>query len=476
MLKAGVQLQAGAFMQAGTIDAGSLWAATALLPGGFGRDVRIDWDAAGWISSVEQGASPGRGEPRQAFVLPGVPNLHSHAFQRAMAGLAERRGPSSADSFWTWRDVMYRFVARITPDDAEAIAAFLYAEMLEQGFTGVAEFHYLHHQADGTPYDTLAEMALRHVAAARVAGIGLTMLPVFYRFGGIFGVAPGDGQRPFLNDPDAYFRIVESVRDAVARDPDAAWGLAPHSLRAVGPDELASVAAASREFNAPIHIHAAEQRREVEECVAATRLRPVRWLLENAGADERWCLVHATHLDATEVLDLAASGAVAGLCPTTEANLGDGIFALRPFLAAGGRIGIGTDSHVGTAPRGELRALEYSARLSLRERVVAASEAEPSVGVGLLRAALAGGAQASGRRIGALAPGYRADLVALDLDHPSLAGRRDAAVVDSWVFSGEGNPVADVWVGGRQVVAGGRHAAREALARDFARAMRRLAG
>jgi formimidoylglutamate deiminase len=456
---------------------GSLHAATALLPDGIARDVRISWNDTGWIVRVEAGVAAGRDEQLLAFAIPGIANLHSHAFQRAMAGLAERGGPPEAgpDTFWTWRDVMYRFVARMDPDLVEAIAAFLYAEMLEQGFTAVAEFHYLHHQADGTPYDNPAEMALRHVAAANTAGIGITMLPVLYRYGGIFEQPARPGQVPFLNDPDGYFRIVDAVRDAVAHDADAAWGYAPHSLRACGPTEIAALAEAARAMGVPIHIHAAEQRQEVRECLAETRLRPVRWLLENAGVDERWCLIHATNLDATEVMDLAACGAVAGLCPTTEANLGDGIFPLRPFLDRAGRFGVGTDSHVGTGPRGELRALEYSQRLATRERAVASSDRERSVGVTLLRAALAGGAQASGRKLGALAPGHRADVVALDVNHPSLVGRREAAVIDSWLFSGEGNPVEAVWVGGRQVVAGGRHFARDALDKTFARAMRNLA-
>jgi formimidoylglutamate deiminase len=452
----------------------SLHAAEALLPDGIARDVRVAWDSGGWITEASAGVAPGRGEPRAAFLLPGVPNLHGHAFQRAMAGLAERRGPKAAgaDSFWTWREVMYRFVARITPDDAQAIAAFLYAEMLEQGFTAVAEFHYLHHGPDGTPYDNVAELALRHVAAAKAAGIGITMLPVLYRFGGIFGRQPSAGQAPFLNDPDRYHRIVDAVREAVAHDADAAWGYAPHSLRACAPDDIASLDDASRAMGVPIHIHAAEQVREVEECLAATGRRSVAWLLDHAEIDARWCLVHATHLDDSEVARLAGSGAVAGLCPTTEANLGDGIFRLPDFSGA---IGVGTDSHVGASPRGELRALEYSQRLARQARAVAA-EPGGSVGETLLRRALAGGAQACGRRIGALAVGSRADLVALDAGHAALVGRAGAAVVDSWVFAGDANPVDAVWVGGRQLVAGGRHLARDALAPPFARAMRRLAG
>ncbi|MCC7281004.1 MAG: formimidoylglutamate deiminase [Acetobacteraceae bacterium] len=457
---------------------GSLHATSALLPEGIASDVLLTWDENGWITQVTPAATARPGDARAGFVVPGVANLHSHAFQRAMAGLTERRGPPEAarDSFWTWRDVMYRFVAGVTPDLVEAIAGFLYAELLEQGFTSVAEFHYLHHQADGTAYANIAEMALRHVAAARAAGIGMTMLPVLYRFGGIFEVPANPGQRPFLNDPDAYFRIIDAVRDAVAHDPDAAWGFAAHSLRGCGPADLATLAQSARTLDVPIHIHAAEQVKEVQECIAATRNRPVRWLIENTGIDARWCLVHATNLDATEVLDLAASGAVAGLCPTTEANLGDGIFALRPYLNAGGCFGFGTDSHIATSVSGELRTLEYSERLVLRERAVGASDSQRSVGMTLLQGGLAGGAQAVGRKLGRLAPGYRADLVALDTGHPSLVGRQGEAVIDSWVFAGDSNPVEAVWVGGRQVVEGGRHLKREALLGAFAGAMRQLAG
>ncbi len=470
-------------MHLGSLPPASLHAAEALLPAGIAQDVRIAWDEGGWISRIEAGVAPAPGEPRAAFAAPGLANLHSHAFQRAMAGLAERRGPpevrladGGADTFWTWRQVMYRFVARMTPDLARAVAAFLYAEMLEQGFCAVAEFHYLHHQPDGTPYDNPAEMALAHIAAAREAGIGMTMLPVLYRFGGIFEVPAHAGQKPFLCDPDLYFRIVEAARDALAHDANAAWGYAPHSLRACGPADIAALAEAARAMAVPIHIHAAEQAREVEECVAATGLRPVRWLLDHADPDARWVMIHATHLDQSEVRDLAACGAVAGLCPTTEANLGDGIFPLPAFLAAGGVVGVGTDSHVGTGPRGELRALEYSQRLAVRQRAVVSSDEVPSVGVSLVQAAVRGGAQASGRKLGGLAAGQRADVVTLDVEHPALVGRRGAEVVDSWLFSGEGNPVDGVWVGGRQVVASGRHVLRERLGAGFARAMRGLAG
>ncbi|MDO9707757.1 formimidoylglutamate deiminase [Paracraurococcus lichenis] len=447
-------------------------ASAALLPQGWAEDVLITADAAGWITTVAPGAPPGAADRLRGAVIPGLPNLHSHAFQRAMAGATERRSPAGQDSFWSWRETMYRFVGLLSPEDAEAVAAQLYVELLEWGFTGVAEFHYLHHQPDGTPYAEPAEMALRHLAAARRAGIGITLLPVLYRHGGIFGREPAPGQRRFLNDLDPWRRILEGCRAATAGDPQAATGMAPHSLRAVTPAMLQAVAAEA----GPIHIHAAEQMKEVEECLAATGARPVQWLLDNAPVDDRWCLIHATHMTAAETAALAGRGAVAGLCPTTEASLGDGTFPLRPYLAAGGRFGIGTDSHVGTSPRDELRQLELSQRLALRERAVATTEAAPHPGRLLLEAALAGGAQASARPIGAIAPGRRCDLVELDDTHPSLLGRSGDSLLDAWVFAGQANPVRTVVAGGRRVVEGGRHVAGLAVRESFAAAMRRLLG
>jgi formimidoylglutamate deiminase len=454
------------------------FATAALLPAGWARDVLIEADAAGDILSVTPGAAPGAAERLSGAVIPGVPNLHSHAFQRAMAGHAERRGPpearnaeGGADSFWTWRQTMYRFVGRFTPEDAEAVAAQLHLECLEWGFTGIAEFHYLHHQPDGTPYADPAEMALRQLAAAEASGIGITLLPCLYRHGGIFGRDPLPGQRRFLNDLDGFFRIVASIRAAAAGNPQTGLGLAPHSLRAVTPAMLAEVA----RFDGPIHIHAAEQVREVEECRAATGARPVEWLLDQMPVDARWCLIHCTHMTLAETQALARSGAVAGLCPSTEASLGDGIFALPDYLVAGGRIGFGTDSHVGTSARDELRQLETSQRLALQQRNVATDEAHPHAGRNLLEAALAGGAQASGRRLGAIAPGRRCDLVELDAEHPGLVGRQGDELLDAWVFSGQGNPVRQVVVGGRTVVKEGRHLRGAEITERFRAAMRRLA-
>jgi formimidoylglutamate deiminase len=453
-----------------TSSAREFWATRALLPGGWADGVRIAVDAAGAIAAVEPGTAPGAARRLSGHVVPGMPDLHSHAFQRAMAGGAERRSPAGQDSFWTWRETMYRFVGRFSPEDAEAMAAQLYAELLEHGFTCVAEFHYLHHQPDGAPYDDIAEMAKRHLGAAKRAGIGITMLPSLYRHGGIFGKEPHDGQRRFLNDLDAFTRILDGVREAIGDDPQMAVGVAPHSLRAVTPEMLRALCG----FDGPIHIHAAEQPKEVEECLAATGARPVRWLLENMPLDARWCLIHATHIDEAEATDLAKTGAVAGLCPTTEASLGDGIFPLPSFLAAGGRFGVGTDSHVGTSPAFELRQLETTQRLRDHARAVATAHQNPHPGRTLLEAALAGGAQVSGRAIGAIAPGMRADLVELDDTHPLLLGRGGDALLDAWVFNGQGNPVRSVVCGGRVVVEAGRHVDAMAIKDEFCVAMRRL--
>ena len=446
-------------------------AAAALLPQGWAPEVRIRTDEAGWITAVEPGAAfPGTARRLAGAVLPGIPDLHSHAFQRAMAGGAERRSPAGQDSFWTWRETMYRFTGLLSPEDAEAIAAMLYVELLEAGFTSVCEFHYLHHHPDGTPYADPGEMALRHLEAARATGIGITLLPSLYRHGGIFGKPAAPGQRRFLNDLDGFAAIVESCRRAAAGDAQAAVGLAPHSLRAVTPAMLQAVAA----MDGPIHIHAAEQRREVEECLAAVHARPVEWLLDNAPVDARWCVIHATHMNAAEIEDLAASGAVAGLCPSTEASLGDGTFALPAYLGCGGRLGIGTDSHVGTDPREELRALEMSQRLALHARAVATSATQPHPGRLLLDAALAGGAQAGGRALGAIAPGRRCDLVELDAEHPVLVGRAGDALLDAWIFGPAGGAVRSVICGAVPLVEAGRHHARPRIAQRFAQAMRRL--
>jgi len=444
-------------------------AESALTPDGWAPGVRLGIEA-GAIAAIETGVAARAGDERHAILLPAPANLHSHAFQRAMAGLAETRG-TGADTFWTWRETMYRFALTMNPDDVEAAGAQLYVEMLEAGFAAVAEFHYLHHAPDGAPYADRAEMAGRVVAAAREAGIGLTLLPVFYAHGGFGGAPPKPEQRRFVTDLGSFARLFEGCERLVEGRPDEAVGVAPHSLRAATPAELADVVALAGER--PIHTHAAEQIGEVEDCVVSLGQRPVRWLLNHAGVDRRWCLVHATHMDAGETRDLAASGAVAGLCPITEANLGDGAFNARAYLDAGGRFGVGSDSNVSIGAADELRQLEYSQRLAARSRNVLARPGG-STGRALLDAALIGGAQALARPSGSLAVGGRADFLTLDADHPTLAGRSGDAILDAWIFSA-GNALVDcVWSGGRKVVRGGRHASRDKIGARFAATMRRL--
>ncbi|HXW27173.1 MAG TPA: formimidoylglutamate deiminase, partial [Xanthobacteraceae bacterium] len=359
----------------------------ALLPDGWARDVRIDV-ADGSIAAVQPAAPRDGGERIGGIALAGLANLHCHAFQRAMAGLTERRGPAH-DSFWTWRQAMYDFLSALTPDDVEAIAAFAYMEMLESGFTAVGEFHYLHHDVDGRAYADIGEMAARIAAAAVQTGIGLTLLPSFYPNGDFGGVAGTHGQRRFLNDADAFLKLLARTREIAAAVPDAAVGIAPHSLRAAAPAALRVVVEAAG--SGPIHIHAAEQTKEVVDCTAALGRPPVAWLMDNFDVGPRWCLVHATHMDAAETARLARSGAVAGLCPLTEANLGDGIFPAAAFLAAGGRFGVGSDSNIAIDAAAELRQLEYSQRLRERARNVLAARAGQSTGRRLYDAALAGG-------------------------------------------------------------------------------------
>ncbi|MFS0737496.1 formimidoylglutamate deiminase [Sphingomonas sp. 1P06PA] len=447
----------------------TLWCETAMLQSGWVQHVRLTIDG-GWFTAIETGAQPVSGDVRCRVAVPGLPNLHSHAFQRGMAGLAETAGPGE-DSFWSWRDTMYRFVARIGPDDLLAIAAMAQVEMLEGGFTRVGEFHYLHHDCDGGAFDDPAEMAAAVARASGETGIGLTLLPVFYATGGFGGAATGPGQRRFVTDPDGYARLIEASRIAVGSFPDSVVGIAPHSLRAVTPEMLGEIMPLA--VDGPIHIHAAEQRREVADCLAWSGQRPVEWLLNHAPVDARWCLVHATHMTAEETGALAASGAVAGLCPITEANLGDGIFPAVDYLAAGGAIGVGSDSNVRIDAAEELRLLEYGQRLRDEGRNRLAGGAGRSTGARLYRAALAGGAQALGVD-GGLAIGASADIVTLDADHPSLVARSGDALIDGLVFGDGRAAIHQVWRHGRLVVDRGRHVARDAIAARFGTTMRRL--
>ena len=449
-----------------------LFAESALLPDGWARDVRLTIDdRTGDLAAVEVGADPVGAERLDGPVLPGMPNLHSHAFQRAMAGLAEA-AELDPGSFWSWRRVMYRFAEALGPDDLATIAAQLQIEMLKAGYTAVAEFHYLHNAPDGRPYGDPAELSRALLAAATRSGIGMTLLPVLYQTSGFGGLAPSEGQRRFILSTDRFLSLVEDMTAATRGDGQFRVGVAPHSLRAVPPDALTQMLAGI-EATAPVHIHIAEQVGEVEECLAWSGTRPVDWLLDHQPVDARWCLVHATHLTPDEMTALARSSAVAGLCPTTEANLGDGLFPLEAFQAAGGIWGIGSDSHVSVSPVEELRWLEYGRRLVTLRRNVAALPGQ-STGAGLWSRALDGGAAACGRRIGALRPGYRADLLVLDGEHPLTYGRTGDRLVDALVFAGNANLVRHVLVGGRWRVRDGRHEAEAETAAAYRRVLDRL--
>ena len=444
--------------------ANALFAADALLPTGWARDVLLHWDAEGHLHTVQPGAAPPAGVDVAAGpVLPGLPNLHSHAFQRGMAGLTEYRGEAE-DSFWSWRTLMYRFAARLSPELLEAIAFGLYVEMLEAGYTSVCEFHYVHHDRDGRPYADDAELALAVMRAARRAGIGLTLLPVLYQSSGFGGQPPGEGQRRFIRATDDMLRLLARLKPLCEAQgaPSARLGVAPHSLRAVPPESLRELLAGldALDPTAPIHIHIAEQVKEVEDCLAWSGQRPVAWLLDHAPVDARWCLVHATHMDAGEYRRAAASGSVAGLCPSTEANLGDGLFDLPQWVASSGAWGVGSDSHACVNAAEELMLLEYGQRLATRRRNVMATPAQPQVATAMLLAAVAGGAQASGRPVAGLAVGQQADLVTLDARHPALAGLPADVMLSAHVFaSHRGSAVHTVHAAGQARVRAARHGA-----------------
>ncbi len=451
----------------------SVFAEQALLPAGWARDVLFEIGPDGALATATPNAAAGTAARLKGPAVPGMANLHSHAFQRAMAGLTERAG-AGEDSFWTWRELMYDFVGKIAPEHIAAIAAQLYVEMLKSGYTAVGEFHYLHHDPNGAPYADPAEMSARVIAAARAVGIGITHLPVLYGYANFGGQAAHDGQRRFLHRPEAFLRLVEGLIAAHRDDPQVRIGIAPHSLRAVTADTLTAAleGLSALDDSAPIHIHIAEQQKEVQDCIAWSGERPVEWLLRQAPPDPRWCLVHATHVTEEEAARLAGCGAVAGLCPTTEANLGDGVFPAPAFLAAGGAFGIGSDSHISVSPIEELRWLEYGQRLTLRRRnVLSGGPDTPAVGAFLFKRAALGGARALGRPIGRLAPGCRADLLVLDPELPALAGKSGDTLLDAAIFAGNENPVRDVMVGGDWVVRDRRHAQEDEVLKTYIRVL-----
>ncbi|HEV2568194.1 formimidoylglutamate deiminase [Sphingomonas sp.] len=439
----------------------------AMLPAGWASNVRIGIDEGAIVSVETMASKTERDERVRGVAIPGMVNAHSHAFQRAFAGLAERRG-AGEDSFWTWRDAMYRAAAQLTPDLMHAIAAQLYAEMLAAGYTSVVEFHYVHHQPDGRPYEDRSAMAQALIAAADEAGIGLTLLPVLYQTSGFGGRAARDDQKRFLNSVDQLLGIIEEARGATG--PQLQVGLALHSLRAVPPEALRQAVGAVRD--APMHIHVAEQIAEVDDCLAWSGRRPVEWLLDEAPVDECWCLVHATHLTESETERLARSGATVALCPTTEANLGDGLCPVEAYLRSGGTFAIGSDSHVSVDPFEELRWLEYGQRLVTRRRSLVASADDPHSGAHMWRQSLSGGARACGRPIGAIAPGARADLIIVDPDHPALLTSAGDAMLDTLVFhSAARQSLRRVMCGGEWVVTEGRHVRAETFGEAYAKAV-----
>lgn len=446
----------------------SIFAKTALLPEGWASDVTLHLQD-GRITDVASGSQDT--SPTRVDILLAAPtNLHSHAFQRAMAGLTERRGADKTDSFWTWRQLMFRFLDKLTPLDVQAITAQVQMEALEAGFGAMAEFHYLHHQPGGTPYDTRDEMAQRVCAAADQTGIGLTLLPVMYMQGGVDGRPLGPGQVRFGNDMDGYMHLMAGAERAVAGlGPDARLGVAPHSLRAVTPEALRHL----QQFKGPLHMHLAEQKAEVEEVKAAYGARPVTWALDHLDLGPRWCMIHCTQMTKAETRGLAQSGVVAGLCPLTESSLGDGIFGAVEWGGAGGTWGIGSDSNILISLKEELRTLEYSQRLATHNRAVLATP-DHSTGRVLYDMACTGGAQAAGREAGQIAPGYWADLVALGGDATDFIGRSGDQLLDTWIFASTDARISDVWAAGRHVVNDGLHVARDAITAAYRDTLRRL--
>lgn len=444
-----------------------IWAERALLPDGWAENVCVTVDQ-GRIAAVETGVS-GKGV---GLLLPAMANLHSHAFQRAMAGLSEAKGPEPRDTFWTWRQIMYRFLDHLTPEDVQSIAALVQMEMLEAGYATNVEFHYLHHRPGGGHYDNIAEMAARIAAAAARTGIGLTLLPVHYQFGGVDRRALAPGQNRFGTTPEEFQRLAEGAEAALRDLPaDAGIGIAPHSLRAVSPEGLAACVALRPDR--PLHMHLAEQIPEIEEISAAYGRRPAEWLLDNHAPDRRWTLIHLTHMTEDETTRLAATGAVAGLCPITESSLGDGIFNGTIWAGAQGRYGFGSDSNIRIALTEELRTLEYSQRLRDRGRAILATP-EKSTGRVIYDAGLDGGATAAGRETGAIRPGLWADLVAIDRDNPVMAGRAGDQMLDSLIFAGHDGLVSDTWAAGRHVVQNGRHLDRAGIMADYQATIARL--
>ncbi|WP_038281996.1 formimidoylglutamate deiminase [Pacificimonas flava] len=431
------------------------------------KNCRLSWSDDGRLSRIGTG-NPGPQATDRIYV-PAPANMHSHAFQRALAGLAEGRAAQESD-FWSWREIMYKFLQFLGPEDMFRITCQLYVELVRAGYAHVCEFHYLHNDPDGRPYSNRSEMANAVIEAAKVAGIGLTLIPVLYRFGGFGGMPPEPGQRRFIMEEDAYFRLLNDLRVRGDRE-GFRVGAALHSLRAVS---AKNVERFSDDLRCPVHIHIAEQEKEVAASLEWSGSRPVAWLLDHANVDERWTLVHATHMTDGEARRLAATGATVALCPTTEGNLGDGLFNAEPFIRAGGRFGIGSDSNVCTDPCEELRLFDYGQRLRTQRRLVLNTEDMPNAGAFLWLRAAEAGAAATGSPTGTLAEGMSADFIRLDEEHSSLSGKGGDTLLDSLIFAPGSGMVCETWVGGRQITANGHHPRQEAVASEFKKTTRSL--
>jgi len=446
----------------------SVRCATALTASGWQDNCVVEFDVSGRIQSVREDTDSAVDLDLKGIVIAGIPNLHSHAHQKVITGLTEHR-IAGQDDFWGWRELMYRANASLEPEQLQTTARYLYIDMLQKGYTSVAEFHYLHHQPDGTPYADHCEMSARLLDAASEVGIAITLLPVLYCRGGFRNEPVQHAQHRFSNHPDEYLKLLEGCRSMCAQDPDRTLGFAAHSLRAVSPADISTTIDDAGDLleGAPIHIHVAEQMREVTDCLAVNGARPVAWLYDQCQVTDRWCLIHATHVDSEEQALLTKSGATVGLCPTTEANLGDGIFPVSELMASQGYFGIGSDSQVCTSPAEELRLLEYSQRLSLQRRTVLVPDGAGSNGRSLVTAAITGGNRARGEPVCGLQPGTRGDLVEIASDHTEFSGRTPDQILDTWIFSGPDNPVRNVVVGGKHVVQDGVHPLMESTSTSY---------
>jgi formimidoylglutamate deiminase len=452
-----------------------LFARSALTSEGWQNNVLLEISSSGTITSITPGSLAPSGVATHPLLLAGMANVHSHAFQRAMAGLTEIASGAGNDNFWSWRQVMYLFKQRLTPQHVEIIAQHLYIELLKQGYTAVGEFHYLHNDASGKPYANPIELSERILAAGKASGIHVSLLPVYYETSNFGGMAANDGQKRFTHRLDDFITLLTALK--AKEDTGMNLGIAPHSLRAVSEPSLKALLAALPALgmdNSPVHIHVSEQVKEVDDCIAWSGKRPVQWLLDNAPVNSNWCLIHATHSNPDEVARIAQSKAVVGLCPTTEANLGDGIFPGADFLHHQGRIGIGSDSNVCVSPFEELRQMEYAQRLITKRRTVLCDEKTPSVGRSLYTRAANGGAQAIGLQSGALAVGKRADIIAINTDTPLLADKQEDKLLDTLIMVSQTPPVTHVWVAGNCVVENGHHRLEEQTSTAWKKALKEI--